>query len=243
MSHVQHITDLLGLQGWEVVENGVRIEEDGVVIAIARCAGAYYQCAKCGQGFLFAYDHMPSRRIRDFPVCGRRCYLEVTPARVACPQCGIHVEDLGWAEAHQPCALRYERYVARLCQILPALDVAELEGLDKNTVYRIDRKWLAAREKLRERKPARYLGIDEIAIRKGHRYATVFYDLERREVIGITPAGPSAGPAVSCGAGAKSSASGWLRSAWICGARIATACGNTVNRRRSCSTNSTCMGI
>jgi transposase len=128
---------------------------------------------------------MASRRIRDFPVCGRRCYLEVTPTRVACPHCGIHVEDLGWVEAHQQCTLRYERYVARLCQILPALDVAELEGLDKNTVYRIDRKWLAAREKLREHKPVRYLGIDEIAIRKGHRYATVFYDLERREVIGL----------------------------------------------------------
>jgi transposase len=72
-----------------------------------------------------------------------------------------------------------------LCGILPALDVAELEGLDKGTVYRIDRKWLKARESLRQDKPVRYLGIDEIAIRKGQRYATVFYDLERREVIGL----------------------------------------------------------
>lgn len=185
MSQVQGITDLLGLQGWEVVENGVSIEEDCVVIAIARRAGTGYRCAGCGQGFLFAYDHMASRRIRDFPVCGRRCYLEITPARVACPQCGIHLEALDWVEAHQRCTLRYERYVAALCGMLPALDVAKLEGLDKNTVYRVDRKWLAVREKLREEQPVRYLGIDEIAIRKGHRYATVFYDLERREVIGM----------------------------------------------------------
>jgi transposase len=185
MSLIQSITDLLGLQGWEVVENGVAIEEDCVVIAIARCQGTNYCCGGCGQGFLFAYDHLASRRVRDFPVCGRRCYVEFTPARVACEQCGVHVETLDWVDGHQRCTLRYERYVAALCGILPALDVAELEGLDKNTVYRIDRKWLTLREHLRQDKPVRYLGIDEIAIRKGHRYATVFYDLERREVIGL----------------------------------------------------------
>lgn len=185
MSQGQSITDLLGLQGWEVVENGVSIEADGVVIAMARSAGTGYRCARCGQGFLFAYDHLPSRRIRDFPLCGRRCYLEITPGRVACPQCGTHLEALDWVGTHQRCTVRYERYVAMLCSILPGLDVAELEGLDKNAVYRIDRKWLAAREQLRAMEPVRYLGIDEIALRRGQRYATVFYDLARREVIGM----------------------------------------------------------
>jgi transposase len=185
MSHLEGITELLGLQGWEVVENGVRIEEEQVVISIARCAGTGYRCAQCGQGFLFAYDHVEPRLVRDFPVSGRRCYLEFTPARVGCERCGVHLEELDWVALHQRCTLRYERYVAALCEILPGLDVAELEGLDKNTVYRIDRKWLAERAELREEKPVRHLGIDEIAIRKGHRYATVFYDLERREVIGI----------------------------------------------------------
>src|SRR5690606_29181754 len=69
-------------------------------------------------------------------------------------------------------------------QLMPGLDVAEFEELDKNTVYAIDKKWLARREALRVERPVEKLGIDEIAIRKQHRYATLFYDLERREVIG-----------------------------------------------------------
>jgi len=33
-----------------------------------------------------------------------------------------------------------------LCDILPVMDVVDLEGLDKNTVYRLDRKWLKRRK-------------------------------------------------------------------------------------------------
>jgi transposase len=185
MSHRQIITDLLGLQGWEVVDNGIRLEGDSVVVSIRRRPGSGYRCRGCGQMFLFCHDHLETRRVRDFPVWGRRCYLEFTEARVHCPQCGVLVEALDWLDAQQRQTLRYERYVARLCDILPALDVAELDGLDKGTVYRIDRKWLTLREKARTSRPVRYLGIDEIALHKGHRYATVFYDLERREVIGM----------------------------------------------------------
>jgi len=54
MSQMEGITELLGLQGWEAVEDGVSIEEERVVISIARCAETGYRCARCGQGFLFA---------------------------------------------------------------------------------------------------------------------------------------------------------------------------------------------
>lgn len=184
MSQGELINELLGLQGWEVMREGVAIEGDEVLVPIVRSEGTHYRCAGCGQGFLLAYDHLEPRRVRDFPVWGRRCWLEFTPARVACPDCGVHVEGLEWLEPRERQTLRYERYVAALCSLMPALDVADHEGVDKNTVYRIDRKWLARRAELRLDRPVRYLGIDEIAIRKGHRYATLFYDLERREVIG-----------------------------------------------------------
>ena len=78
---------------------------------------------------------------------------------------------------------RYEWFVAMRCSLMPVTDVADLEGLDKSTVYRIDKKWLECRETLRPTQAFDRLGIDAIAIRKGHKYATVFYDLDRQEVI------------------------------------------------------------
>lgn len=185
MSQRQIITDLLGIQGWEVEAGGIAVEGEEVVVKVRPVAGRGYRCSGCGEGYLFAYDHLPERRVRDFPVWGRCCYLRMRRARVNCAQCGVCAEKLEWLEEQQRQTLRYERYVAHLCDLLPVLDVAELEGLDKNTVYRLDRKWLERRQERRQLRPVRYLGIDEIAVKKGQRYASVFYDLERREVIGI----------------------------------------------------------
>jgi transposase len=179
-------TWILGLQGWVVARKGVRLDGATLVLSVEHGPGHGYRCRRCGQGVLFAYDHLASRRIRDFPWAGRPCELEVTFARVECPTCRvIAVEAAEWVEPYARQTERYERYVAALCSLMPATDVADLEGLDKTTVYRIDKKWLARREARRADHPVARLGLDEIAIRKGQRYATVFYDLDRREVIGM----------------------------------------------------------
>jgi len=189
MSQEDTSTALLGLQGWEIMENGMTIEEDGgVTISIVPKPGTGFRCSECGEGALIAYDYKDARRIRDFPMHGRRVDLDVTLARVQCAACGATaVQGLDWLEPYARMTMRYERYVAALCSLMPATDVAEHEGLDKSTVYRIDKKWLERREALRPAQPVERLGIDEIAIRKGHKYATVFYDLDRREVIGMIP--------------------------------------------------------
>lgn len=187
MSRRDVSTVILGLQGWEIMDQGMVVDQEteDLTIHIVATMGTGYRCSRCGAGMLFAYDHMETRHIRDFPWAGRRCDLELTLARVDCPTCGVAVEGLSWLEPSARHTLRYEKYVARLCSLMPATDVAEMEGLDKSTVYRIDKKWLERREELRPSHPVERMGIDEIAIRKGQRYATVFYDLDRREVIGM----------------------------------------------------------
>ncbi len=186
MSQKKVLTDLLGLQGWEAIIDEIYMDEEALILPVERRPGQGYECRECGERMLVYYDRQPSRLVRDFPVWGRRCSLEFSPVRVSCPRCRkVTGERLEWIEPHQRMTSRYERYVARLCDILPVLDVAGLEGLGKDAVYQLDRKWLVRREAQREQRPVRYLGIDEIALRRGHRYATVFYDLERREVIGL----------------------------------------------------------
>jgi len=185
MSRLQLITRLLGLQGWEVARVAIRTKRREVIVTIRRAAGTGYQCRGCNQLFFACYDQLPGRLVRDFPVWGRRCYLKFTPVRVSCPKCGVGIEKLDWVAPFQHQTLRYERYIAALCSILPVLDVAESEGLNKGTVYRIDRKYLELRFAARQERSVRFLGIDEIAIRKGQHYATLFYDLERREVIDV----------------------------------------------------------
>jgi len=137
MSHEQCITDLLGIQGWEVVQDGIEIEKNAVFVRIQRKAGTPFEFAKCGTRYLFCHEKSRPQVVRDFPIWGRKCYLIFGEVRVACDHCGVHVERLSWIDPHQRQTLHYEKYEARLYEILPVLYVASWEGLDKNTVYRV----------------------------------------------------------------------------------------------------------
>lgn len=60
---------------------------------------------------------------------------------------------------------------------------AKLLALNKNTVYQLDKEVL---EKLPKPPTSiKSLGVDEVAIKKGHNYATIFYDLEKSNVVEV----------------------------------------------------------
>ena len=181
------INELLGIQDFEIKDVTLINSENTVVFQVEREKGTGYQCSGCGQKQLFAYDHHTTRRVQDFPIAGIKSFIEFRQARVDCPHCKkIIPEKLDWITPYQHQTNRYQRYLAGLCDIMTVADVSDHEGINKDTLYRVDRKYLQERkEKFAKNHPVHYLGIDEISIRKGQKYATVFYDLERREVIAL----------------------------------------------------------
>ena len=181
------ITELLGIQDWEVENIEVNDLNGNVKLQIERKDGLAYKCFSCGQLFTIAYDHYPARVIEDLPAWGRKTFIEFSQARVFCSECGgVQAEKLEWISPYQHQTVRYQRHLATLCDFMPVADVAELTGISKDALYRIDKYYLKERrENYCEEHKVTYLGIDEIAVKKGHKYATVFYDLERGEVIGL----------------------------------------------------------
>jgi transposase len=187
MCNDEIITELLGIQGWKVKNIEVNNLNGNIKLELERREGIPYECVACGQFFTIIYDHCPARQIEDLPAWGHKTFIEFSQARVFCSDCGgVQPEKLEWVEAYQHQTVRYQRYLATLCDFMPVADVAELTGLSKDALYRIDKRYLKERREnhCKDHK-VNYLGIDEIAVKKGHKYATVFYDLERGEVIGL----------------------------------------------------------
>lgn len=78
---------------------------------------------------------------------------------------------------------RYARHVGRLCRTQSIADVARAERLDWHTVKRLDMQYMQEQlERAGKARPA-VIGIDEISVRKGHRYRIVVSDLEKRRPI------------------------------------------------------------
>ena len=88
-------------------------------------------------------------------------------------------EKLAWLADNPFYTKRFAFYVGRRCRSATIRDVARELKLDWKTVKGLEKQYM--REQLRRApKPApRVIGIDEIAIRKGHIYRIVVSDLER----------------------------------------------------------------
>ena len=148
-------------------------------------------CPVCGADARRIHSRY-TRRIADLPCFGRAVRIQLTVRRFSCPEprCPrlIFAERLpGFAEPHA-------RTTARLRQAHESIGYA-LGGEAGSRLTAGLSMTISADTLLRRIKrlkddsapPPRFVGIDDWAWRKGHRYGTIIVDLERGDVVDLLP--------------------------------------------------------
>lgn len=124
------------------------------------------------------------RPVRDLDFAGKRVWVNCRYRSVRCDACeGYSVEDLGLFDPARRVTRRMERYVHDLCKLMTVKEAADHLGLDWKTCRAIDAAFLEERYEEPPEAPLRLLAVDEIAVRKGHRYMTVVLDFEAGKVV------------------------------------------------------------
>ena len=141
-------------------------------------------CSGCGKPCCSIHDSA-ERWIDDLPILGADTRLLVHRVRVACPACGPKIEQLDWLEPYARVTTRLARNVARLCRVLPIKHVADYFSLDWKTVKKIDKAYLSRTLGPVDLDGVTKLAMDEFAIQKGHRYATVVIDPTCKRVLWV----------------------------------------------------------
>lgn len=92
-------------------------------------------------------------------------------------------EKLGFLADNTRYTLRFAMQIGGLCRAMTITDVARLMRLDWDTVKDLDKIYM--REQLRRAGPPepKVIGVDEIAIHKGHTYRIVVSDLDAKRAI------------------------------------------------------------
>lgn len=186
MAATDIIARLGGWEGYDFVNASEerRGQQRWCVVVLAPKPSIRRRCGQCGAATRSIHDS-EERRIRDLPVFEVPVELIVPRLRVLCPRCGPKLERLDWLEPYARVTSRLAASVARMCRVMSLLHVAAYYGLAWDTVKQIDCRHLE-----RELGPIDLAGVeiiamDEFAIQKGHRYATVVVEPLRKRVLWV----------------------------------------------------------
>ena len=127
------------------------------------------------------------RTVRDLSIVGREVYLHLEERQFYCMDCNRYFsERFSFVDPNRTTTDRYEAYLYERCEKSSFSQVAVLENLSWLVVQVIYTRQ-GGRQLVGEDK-IRWLGIDELALRKGHKhYACVLIDLERGGVYDLLP--------------------------------------------------------
>jgi len=135
-------------------------------------------CSGCGRRGS-TYDTLPARPFHFVPIWGVTVLLLYAMRRIDCRRCGAKVERVPWATGGKsPMTVAYAVFLARWARRLSWQQTAEAFWTSWDCVEAAV-KWVVDYG-LRHRDLTHItaIGVDEVAYAKGHRYATLVYQLD-----------------------------------------------------------------
>ena len=142
------------------------------------------RCRRCLQPTPLIHDQR-IRRVRERDLFDRQVWLQLPVRRVDCLRCGRVGEHIDWLPSGSRLTRRMQCWIEALVQYLPIRHVSQLTGVGWHTIKEIDKRRLQTSVGTIELGEVRRLVMDEFALHKGHRYATVIMDAERTRVLWV----------------------------------------------------------
>ena len=123
------------------------------------------------------------RQWRDIPVCGWSVFFWYHPREIICPTHGRVQEEIPWAESHARITYRFEYVMLIYCQLMTQKAAAKILHIPKSTLSDMLHRVITRLRDGHRIRGLKTIGIDEISYCKGHKYATIVYDIDRSCVV------------------------------------------------------------
>ena len=152
-------------------------KKDALVVDIAPRKNGLAECSVCGQAAPL-YDRRDERRFDCVSLWNIPVYFYYTMRRVNCPEHGVRVERIPWADGKSHLTKPVELFLAKWARKLSWKDVSESFGTPWDNVFRSVKAIVAYGMKHRKLEGITAIGVDEIQYRKGHKYLTLVYQID-----------------------------------------------------------------
>lgn len=171
---------------WEgfTIESSTRLDARSLLIRL-QPADDYLPCCSGCHRHMSAIHDTSTRRVRERDLFQYRLWLEVPVCRVRCPTCGPRLQRIRWLSGRQRLTAAMVNWVESLVRLMPVQHMATLLDLHCHTVKAIDHQRLKRAVAEPDKRRIRRLIMDEFALFKGHRYATVVIDADTQQVLWV----------------------------------------------------------
>jgi transposase len=151
-------------------------------------------CAKCGAEIREFHSYGRMLRLRHLPILGRKVIIEIRPKRFRCPTCDNNpttTQKLDWYDERSPHTKAYDQWL--LLQLIGSTitDVGRKEECTYDAVLGALHRQIAAEVSWEQIEQLGILGLDEIALKKGHRDFVVLVTARQAEdqlkLLGVLP--------------------------------------------------------
>lgn len=176
------ITLGLGLQApWEITGQLLDTDKNPheLRLTIQAQRGTRYPCPVCGE-LCHAHDfkEMTWRHLNFFQ---HHCYITAAVPRVRCREHGVKQIEVPWARKGSKFTLLFEQAAMLLVREMPVLTTANILEMTDKRLWRIVLHYVKTDMNRLDLSGLKAFSLDETKSRKGHRYITIFIDLDRTE--------------------------------------------------------------
>ena len=95
----------------------VGLVNDQVVVMVSRRQNSLGRCNQCCQ-YATGYDQLKERRFKFIPLLGFKVEFVYTHCRVNCPEHGVLVEHIPWADGKSPICEPFKIFLAYWAKLL-----------------------------------------------------------------------------------------------------------------------------
>jgi transposase len=134
------------------------------------------QCRRCGREIRNLHGLDAVVRLRHLPLFDVPVFLEMQPKRYRCPCCAGNpttTQRGAWYEPRRPNTKAYEPWALRMLINATVTDAAHQRGVSEETIDGILDRWIERAVDWDAWERLGVLGLDEIALKRGHRDVVV----------------------------------------------------------------------
>ncbi len=146
------------------------------------------KCHQCGQEITKIHGYGEAIMLRHLPILGQSVYIRLRPARFQCDACTNHPttrEEADWYNQRSKFTKAYEEWLMRMLINSTVYDVAKKEGVTTEEVDGVLDRQVETQLDWDSIDKLPYFGLDEIALKKGHKDFVVIVSTRMNDTVQI----------------------------------------------------------